>query len=289
MIGMEGIKINVPREIFDEIKVRLVREQEVKVEFCDGNNDILIGKWKLCDSNGDKELENNELSNEVTQTSYSVDEINDENDNRSEEENNGSIVENPIGSKRKRRMNETGSRKKARNVEEIIIEEEEKKREEKLKMLIEELNDPENGRIELTENREEINKEFNDNIGKLVRQFVRIEVEKAERINEWFEYGQNFIRESENITVREKCKEQTAKRNLRKKMVEKANDIIQRGHKVVTMDAVIDSTKRAIRVWKLFVEIGDERRWRIRKTSPRFITELKMKEREQVIKYFKKS
>lgn len=126
-----------------------------------------------------------------------------------------------------------------------------------------------------------------DRIDKLARQFLNIEVKKTKRIQEWFKYGQDFIKEVEDNIERKGCSEQTAKRDLQVNMVEKAKEISISGYKIITLDAVKDSTKRAIRVWKLFDKIGSDKIWRVRKTSVRFITELKESERDQIVSYFK--
>lgn len=263
----------------------------------DLNNERIHG-----DDNGDKETENENKNmledNDNGNTSISKNDLVsnknnevesmtiDENNNDDDVNNELVILERNLRPKRKKEFAKEASSKRPQILRNKVINEE-RKREGKLEILIEELNDSKNDVPVLEENETLNNGKLVNNIDKLTRQFLRIEVEKAKRIQEWYEYGQNFIKEYKSIAATEECSEQMAKRDLRVIMVEMANEIIISGHKNVTIDAVRDSTKRAMKVAKLFDEIGSDKIWHIRKTSPRFITELKENEREQIVSYFR--
>ncbi|PKY61007.1 hypothetical protein RhiirA4_485419 [Rhizophagus irregularis] len=191
----------------------------------------------------------------------------------------------------KRVNKNVNNRKRKRNDEEIEereIEVKRTKRENKINKFIQELNLPMNRQEEMILEEQD---EENDDIKKLVEKYLDLGDMNSRMIWKWFYFGQDFKRKvNRKVDQERERSEQTARKELYNRIMEflvEENEDDER--KQDKRNALKERTKRAIRVYKLFVKIGQHRINNIKETPVSTISSITKEEKAEIIRCLKKN
>jgi hypothetical protein len=217
-----------------------------------------------------------------------------------ERENNEDLEQNSNRKDKKRKYNsenkneENKKRNKVRRKSKITIksdnEIEDGYEEDKVELLIKELETP--SCIKIVINMED---EKND-IEKLVMQYEKLEIGNRLLLKDWYDYGRNFYQNIEdrkrgnNEREKKRKSEKEIRTELYNEMMEYQRDVLNEDNEVneKNRENLKKRTQKAINVYKLFMEIGNEKLERLREISVTFVVKLKEEQRKKIIKYFKK-
>jgi hypothetical protein len=215
-------------------------------------------------------------------------------------ENNEDLEQSSNKKNKKRKYNsenkdeENKKRNKVRRKSKITIksdnEIEDGYKEDKVELLIKELEIP--SRIKIVINMED---EKND-IEKLVMQYEKLEIGNRLLLKDWYDYGRNFYQNIEdrkrgnNEREKKRKSEKEIRTELYNKMMEYQRDVLNEDNEVneKNRENLKKRIQKAINVYKLFMEIGNEKLERLREISVTFVVKLKEEQRKRIIKYFKK-
>jgi hypothetical protein len=166
---------------------------------------------------------------------------------------------------------------------------EDKCKEDKVELLIKELEIP--SRIKIVINMED---EKND-IEKLMTQYEKLEIGNRLLLKDWYDYGRNFYqnvedRKRRNEKGKRRKSEKEIKTELYNEMMEHRKDILDENNEIKEKNRrnLKKRTQKAVNVYKLFIEIGNEKLERLREISVTFVVELKEEQRERIVEYFKR-
>ena len=189
----------------------------------------------------------------------------------------------------KRINKNTDSRKRKRNEEELgekELEVKKTKRENKLEKFIQELSSQIDNQIGMK--MEEQGEEDND-VRKLVEKYHDLGDMNSRMIWKWYYYGQSVQRKREemkNQGKRKKKSNQTIKKDLYDQMMEiLVTENIDEESKQNKREALKSRTKRAMRIYKLFIEIGSHNINKVKETSVSMISSVTKEEKGQIVKH----
>ena len=219
-----------------------------------------------------KERKGNNESYGDTQENFNEDDQMEINEEDSNEELSELEDESPKTNRKRRSENETSNTRKRRRTERKsrIMEE-----------LIQELETPVLNE-EIVENEEEENIEQND-IRILVRMFHGIEKTNRKQIQRQFEYGRRFEQQVEE--TKNKSKKRVTDQTARERVYEEMRKQILGN---ITKEAIRKRTQGAIKIYKIFMEIGREKINRIRDCTVDKIVRLTKEEIKQIKDHFRK-
>ena len=213
------------------------------------------------------ERSSRELTEEISENNQMEDE-----ENLSEELSE--LEDEPPKINRKRKHeNESQEAMKRRMIE---------KKSEIVKELIQELETPTLREEEITEEIEEESSR-QDDINKLVKMFHGIERINKKQMRRWYEYGRKFEQKVEEIKnqKRKRVPDKMARNEL-------YNEMRDRMSGNTTREAIRKRTRRAIKIYEFFTEIGSERMNRIKDCTVDTIIKLNEEDIKQIKDYFKK-
>ena len=219
-----------------------------------------------------KERKGNNENYGDTQENFNEDDQMEINEEDSNEELSELEDESPKTNRKRRSENETSNTRKRRRTERKsrIMEE-----------LIQELETPVLNE-EIVENEEEENMEQND-IRILVRMFHGIEKTNRKQIQRQFEYGRRFEQQVEE--TKNKSKKRVTDQTARERVYEEMRKQILGS---ITKEAIRKRTQGAIKIYKIFMEIGREKINRIRDCTVDKIVRLTKEEIKQIKNHFRR-
>jgi hypothetical protein len=166
---------------------------------------------------------------------------------------------------------------------------EDKCEENKVELLIKELETPPHIKIIINMEDEE------NDIEKLMTQYEKLEIGNRLLLKDWYDYGRNFYqnvedRKRRNEKGKRRKSEKEIKTELYNEMMEHRKDILDENNEIKEKNRrnLKKRTQKAVNVYKLFIEIGNEKLERLREISVTFVVELKEEQRERIIEYFKR-
>ncbi|CAB4441476.1 unnamed protein product [Rhizophagus irregularis] len=193
----------------------------------------------------------------------------------------------------KRTTNNRGKRKSCGVCEENT-ETKKRKKEDKVERFIKEVSTPikENERMTSEDQFIEIDdqNEENDDIENLVEKYLDLGDINTRAIQKWYFLGQNFERKVEEIKNqgRRKKSDQTARRDLYNEMmrllVKEDEDAEE---KVRVRGALKERMQGAVKIYKLFTEIGQDKINRIKETFVTTIIKFTESEKEEIVGHFR--
>jgi hypothetical protein len=163
-------------------------------------------------------------------------------------------------------------------------------KEDKVELLIKELETP--SRIKIIINMED---KKND-IEKLVMQYEKLEIGNRLLLKDWYNYERNFYQNIENRKRgndekgKKRKSEKEIKTELYDEMMEYQRDVLNKDNEIneKNRENLKKRTQKAINVYKLSMEIGNEKLERLKEISVTFVVKLKEEQRKRIIKYFEK-
>jgi hypothetical protein len=166
---------------------------------------------------------------------------------------------------------------------------EDKCEENKVELLIKELETPPHIKIIINMEDEE------NDIEKLMTQYEKLEIGNRLLLKDWYDYGRNFYqnvedRKRRNEKGKRRKSEKEIKTELYNEMMEHRKDILDENNEIKEKNRrnLKKRTQKAVNVYKLFIEIGNEKLERLREISVTFVVELKEEQRERIVEYFKR-